>query len=157
MSWFNATGREIEVQEVWAAVRGMGKNKAPGPTGITKELIMGAGEECIKFLQTAYQICMEVGDSPNTWAKSTMCPIPKTADWGGDLSKVRPIVLVEVAAKGLESIWATRLQAVFLEHPHILRGQNFSVLPRTSTDAPLVMMKAVLDTCKETGRSAILS
>jgi exonuclease III len=76
-SWFDGMGKEVQLDEVWAAVRGMGQEKAPGPSGITKELIIGAGEECIKFLQTAYQVCMDVGDSPDTWAKSQCAQFPK--------------------------------------------------------------------------------
>ncbi|KAJ3061219.1 hypothetical protein HDU98_002862, partial [Podochytrium sp. JEL0797] len=49
-SWFEGVTNEVSLPEVERAIGNMGANKAPGPSGVPKELIIGAGEEALAFL-----------------------------------------------------------------------------------------------------------
>ncbi|KAL7746133.1 hypothetical protein RI367_008545 [Sorochytrium milnesiophthora] len=78
--------------------------------------------------------------------------VPKSDDpFLGDVSKLRPITLLETAHKLMMTIIIDRMSTVCTHHS-VLRGLNSSALPGTSTDAPIATILAATEAARATGQ-----
>ncbi|KAJ3093435.1 hypothetical protein HDU97_009655, partial [Phlyctochytrium planicorne] len=89
--------------DVRKALHSLGSHKAPGCSGASKELWLCAGDFGIEILTLLVRGAWRTLDSPAAWTRSALVLIPKTEDYGGDLTLTRPIALLEVAYKVLET------------------------------------------------------
>lgn len=136
---------DIPTREEILDTLGSFKNgKAPGPSGITKEMWLAAGPTATNLLVWLVQQSFLIRDLPSCWARSEIQPIPKRSDWGGDLTKLRPIALCEVTAKLLQKIRNSRLTRAL--HPHGgLKGNNFACQVGGGTTAPIAILRDMLN------------
>ena len=76
----------MKYQEVRLAVAKMKCNKAPGPTGVSAELLKCAGESGINWLTDPCNAIVKEGEIPNEWNKSymIMCTRVKGMHWSVD-------------------------------------------------------------------------
>ena len=146
--WYQDVHKDTTTQEVHEALTEMGKNKAAGPSGISRELIVLAGEKVIEILRDIVNMCLWMQDVPDEMGRVVIVAIPKTTEWGGNPWKTRPISLMEVTHKLLEHILTQRLNAVENEHPNILQGYNFGCRKGHGTDDALHLLNNIVDYSK---------
>src|SRR3954466_1993469 len=72
-------------------------------------------------------------------------------DWEYDITKTRPITLLETARKGLVKIITNRLSRI-LANNNILRGGNFAGLPGGSTEPPIKIVNMLLEDAIENNK-----
>ena len=150
--WYEGVDRDSTVQEIKEALAEMGKNKATGPSGVSRELIIMAGDKAVEILREVINLCIWMKDVPDEMGRVVIVAIPKTAEWGGNPWKTRPISLMEVTHKLLEHILTRRLQVIEQQHPEILQGYNFGCRNGYSTDDALHVLNNIIDYSKITKR-----
>jgi exonuclease III/ribonuclease HI len=122
-AWFAGLMDPIEPGELQNALRCLPRRKAPGLSGLVNELWTHAHLKCGAVLRLLLNECLRHEDIPAPWKQSVIVPIPKTAEFLGDLDKLRPISLLETTRKVLSTILTRRLQGV-VEKRQVLRGLN---------------------------------
>jgi len=129
----------------WVAVlKSLPNNKAAGPSGISNEMLSHLGDKLQQLLWKLICMCFTLGDVPNEWKIAHIYPIPKPMDWECDITKTRPITLLETCRKGFVKIITNRLSTILAKH-NILRGGNFAGLPGGSTEAPIKIVNMLLE------------
>jgi hypothetical protein len=73
----------------------LGKNKAPGPSGITYEDIIHLHKDVKLILISIYNRMISLGIIPSKWREALLFPIPKPYNWDSKLVNTRPITLLE--------------------------------------------------------------
>src|SRR5689334_10447726 len=122
-AWFDDLMGPIEPDELEYTLKLLPRGKAPGKSGLANELWAHAGTICREALRLLLNECLRHEDIPTAWKQSMVIPIPKTAEFTGNLDRLRPIALLESSRKVLSAILTRRLQQVLEEH-QVLRGLN---------------------------------
>ena len=73
--------------------------KAAGLLKISYEMIKKSSEKFKEILRKFLDLCLIIGDMPMQWNKAIVYLIPKPGDWELNLSKIRPITLLEILRK----------------------------------------------------------
>jgi len=147
--WYSEMMKPPDLEEVRTALTAMGRKKTPGPSQITKELFLAAGDFVLTIVTFLLQQSFIYSDIPPSWGLCTIIPIPKKEDWGGILTNTRPISLLEVILKLQQKIYTDRMKAVFLKYNHILTGLNSAILPGYSTSIPIGIIQHCIDLAQE--------
>lgn len=100
----------IKEEEVELALKNMKKGRAPGPTGVTSELLRGAGKEGVKELTRIFNEIFENGEIPEDWKGSYTVPIYKGKGDALQCGKYRGVRLLEHGMKVYEKILEGRLR-----------------------------------------------
>jgi hypothetical protein len=96
--------------EIRDAINGMNKNKAPGEDGITSDILQRALNLLPKFTTAMYNGCLRTACLPRIWKRAKIIPIFKPGkETRDDISKYRPISLINTAAKVLEKVQINRV------------------------------------------------
>ena len=95
-------------QEVRKAVRNL-KLKAPGRDGISNMMLKKGGQPLENFLRRLYNMSLSIGYVPPSWKEALIVPIPRPGKDLGSANGYRPVSLLPVIAKLMESMLATRL------------------------------------------------
>ena len=103
---------EISKQEVRLAVAKMKCNKAPGPTGVSAELLKCAGESGINWLTDLCNAIVKEGEIPNDWNKSYMINVYKGKGDALECGSYRGKKLLEHAMKVFERLVENRLRQI---------------------------------------------
>ena len=90
----------------------------------------------------------KVGDIPNDWKIAHIYPIPKPTEWHFDITKTRPITLLETVRKAFAKILNNRLSKIISKH-HILKGNNYAGLPGKSTQEPIKILNMIMEEAVE--------
>ena len=69
--------REITEVEIEAALKGVSKGKASGPSGLTSELLQAAGKVGIRELRNIFNNLLERKVIPKDWKGNITIPIYK--------------------------------------------------------------------------------
>jgi exonuclease III/ribonuclease HI len=146
--WFDNTLKEIELWEVNETIKNLPTNKAPGPTGITYEMLKKLGNEGKQTLTNIFNAYIMLESIPTSWKHSNIYPIPKKEDWMADLANTRPIVLMEATRKCFTKIINNRLSLTCKEK-NVLRGPNFAGLPGESTQEPIQLLNNICEEARE--------
>ena len=86
------------------------KNKAPGEDGITSVIYNHAFKTVPTFITTIYNSCLKQGIFPTEWKKAKIIQIIKTGkERSYEVSKYRPISLLNTGAKVLEKLMINRI------------------------------------------------
>ena len=89
----------------WCAVLSdLPKDKAAGPSGIHNEMFQHLGDKFKHLVWQLVCLCFTVGDIPSEWKIAHVYPIPKPMDWECDITKTRPITLLETLRKAFVKI-----------------------------------------------------
>src|SRR5215216_5577411 len=96
-------------------------------------------------------MCFIIGDIPSEWKIAHIFPIPKPMAWECDITKTRPITLLETARKGFVKILTNRLSKIIAKHS-ILRGGNFAGLPGGSTETPIKILNMLLEDANDNNK-----
>lgn len=147
-SWFDNLLKQPSNQELDEVLKELPNNKAPGPSGISYEMIKNLKGKGRTTLRKIFSICMIKGKIPNDWKKSNIYPIPKKEEWNARLHNTRPIVLMETVRKCFTKIVTNRLSTTCKSY-QILRGPNFAGLPGESTQEPIQLLNSICEEARE--------
>ena len=101
---------EITSDEVRSALASMKTGKAPGPSGISTELMKGAEDTVVAELTPIFQKVFETKTVPSCWQKSLTIPLYKQKGDSLNCGSYRGIRLLEHGLKLFEKIIERRLK-----------------------------------------------
>ena len=81
----------LTLQELEEALKKMKQEKAPGPDGITNEMLKHLGSAAKRILLRIYNQSWLTGTVPTIWKEAVIRPIPKKGKDKRDPSSYRPI------------------------------------------------------------------
>jgi hypothetical protein len=114
--WFSNLMDPITPDELEHTLRHLPRGKAPGKSGLINELWIHAGPDCRTAFRLLLNECLRLEDIPTSWKQSVVVPIPKTAEFTGNLDQLRPIALLESSRKALSAILTRRLSQAMEQH-----------------------------------------
>ena len=101
--------RDFTTPEIKNSVENM-KNKAPGEDGITSVIYNQAFKTVPTFITAIYNSCLKEGIFPAVWKKAKLIPIAQPGKESSyEVSKYRPISLLNIGGKVLEKLMINRL------------------------------------------------
>ena len=138
--------KEFTVDEIRNAVASMGDKKAPGEDGITGEIYKCTFEILPNFITALYNGCLRRGIFPTRWKRAKVIPIVKPGkDTSDEVSKYRPISLLNVGGKVLEKVLINRINHHANSHD-FLNSHQYGFTPQKSTvDAAMEVKKFVME------------
>ena len=102
--------KEFTVEEIRNAVASMGDKKAPGEDVVTAEIYKSTFEIFPNYVTALYNGCLRRGIFPTRWKRARVIPIVKPGkDTSDEVSKFRPISLLNVGGKVLEKVLINRI------------------------------------------------
>ena len=102
----------ITEEEVAKALRAMKPSKAPGPSGITSDVLKATGNTGLQQMTQVFQNIMASEVCPEEWKSSTTLPFFKGKGDPLDCSKYRGVRLLEHGMKVWEKILEGRLKEI---------------------------------------------
>jgi hypothetical protein len=134
----NAEMKQVFVtqQQIRNKIRKLRKDAAPGPDGITPNILQRLEDSVLAPLQIIFNRALETGDSPKDWKTGSVTPIFKKGT-KGDPGNYRPVSLTSVPCKILESIIKDRVMSHLLEN-NLIRKSQHGFMPGRSCATNLV-------------------
>src|SRR5579859_3598277 len=141
---FKITDEEWEL-----TLRSLKLGSAPGFSKIEYIHLQKCSNKMKKILKQFYEKIIEYGILPENWLKGIIYPILKTENWDLELSKIRPIILLECPRKLLFKILTNRLTKILSKNRNILGDFNFVALPGSSTIEPINILNNLIEDTRE--------
>jgi ribonuclease HI len=151
-SLYNHLLDPISIEEWSTTCAELNKEKAPGITEISYDLIKKAGSDMNNIIRELVNEVFKQRVLPKGWMKAQIFPIPKPEDWGGNINKTRPITLLECPRKIMFKVLNNRLSNILVNNNHILGENNFAALPGKSTIEPIHTINCILEDARENNR-----
>ena len=107
------------MEEVELAIRQLKCKKAPGPDGVTNDMIKNFGLLTKRTLLKLFNESWKTGTVPAMWKKATIIPIHKKGKHKNNPNSYQPISLLSCLGKLLEKVINRRLLS-FLEDNNVL-------------------------------------
>ena len=123
----------LTLQELNTAIAKLKKKKAPGPDGITNEMIIHLDSTARLKLLEIFNLSWEEGRVPQMWKEATMIPIHKKGKDKTKSSSYRPISLTSCVVKAMERIVNHRLM-YYLETEKIISEEQAGFRQFRSTE-----------------------
>ena len=139
----------ISIEEWMTTCSELNKNKAPGITEISYDIIKKSGADMNNIIRELINEIFKQQILPNGWLKAQIFPIPKPVNWGGNINKTRPITLLECPRKIMFKILNNRLANILVQNNYILGNNNFAALPGRSTIEPIHTINCILEDARE--------
>ena len=135
----NCMSQPITMKEIEAAIRQLKCKKAPGPDGVTNDMIKHLGPADKKTLLELFNESWKNGTVPALWKKVTIIPIHKKGKDKKDPNSYRPISLLSCLGKVPERVINRRLIS-FLEERKILSPSQTGYRNHRSTEDQLALI-----------------
>ena len=142
--------------EVENAIEDLRNKKAPGEDGITGAIYKRFYEHFPTLIFTIYSECLRTGCFPKKWKTLRIIPITKPGKENiKDVSKYRPISLINVGGKVLEKILINRIMH-YMYSNNVLNKNKFGFTPRKSTTDITLAVKDYIEEGIRQGHLTIL-
>jgi len=106
--------KEFTEQEIKNVVANIGHNKAPGEDVITSEIFKNVVDILSGYITDIHNGCLRSGTFPTRWKKAKILPITKPGkESSEEVSKFRPINLLNIGGKVLEKVLINGINHVF--------------------------------------------
>lgn len=137
-------------EEIFTVIKNFNPKKAPGEDGISSEILLRVFELFPSFITNIYNECLVRGYFPKIWKKSVIIPITKPGkDQSREVSKYRPISLINVAGKVLEKLLIDRILHKIYSHS-LMNPNQYGFTPQKGTvDAAMDVKKFILQSIRE--------
>ena len=135
----NCMSQPITMKEIEAAIRQLKCKKAPGPDGVTNDVIKQLGPAAKKTLLELFNESWKNGTVPAQWKKATIIPIHKKGKDKKDPNSYRLISLLSCLGKVLERVINRRLIS-FLEERKMLSPTQTGYWKHRSTEDQLALI-----------------
>lgn len=136
--------------EINRVIRYMNPKKAPGKDGLTADIIRAAFNHNPTLFKDIYNKCLEAGVFPTCWKEQLIKVIPKPNKQGTSPKDFRPISLLPVAGKILDSLLISRLE-YYLYKNNLLHDNQFGFRKGTGTVDAIKKVVTHVTECKLTG------
>ncbi|KAK7094328.1 hypothetical protein V1264_007968 [Littorina saxatilis] len=127
------------MNEIEAAIKQLKPKKAPGPDGVTNEMLKHLGPLAKRTLLKLFNESWKTGTVPAIWKKATIIPIHKKGKEKKNPNSYRPISLLSCLGKLLERVINRRL-LYFLEDRNILSPTQTGYRRHRSTEDQLALI-----------------
>ena len=104
--------------EIATAVKDLNKNKSPGPDGLTNEFYQSFQGQLVPILKKVVDQAVERGKLPKEMKLSYITLLPKDLDNRTEVSKYRPVSLLNADYKIISKILTSRIQPVMHKLVH---------------------------------------
>jgi hypothetical protein len=142
---WEAVMKHISVGDLRREMVKFGTGKAPGASGVTIEMIKLMSDENLERLATTMNsIVLGGGQVPASWNMTLLRPLPKTEAGLYDISKTRPIALMEVALKLLERVIFSRINTV-VDDNNMLRGGQYGGINGRQIQDPIRILAELIE------------
>jgi len=143
--------KEFTKEEVKQVIESLQPKKAPGPNGITNEIIKLVFKEIPKTMTATYNACLRTGRFPVNWKIAKILPIAKPGrEKNADTSKYRPISLLNTEGKVLEKLLSKRITH-HLYMTEYLNENQYGLTPQKDTVDAAMQVKQYLENHLERG------
>ncbi|RKP16350.1 hypothetical protein ROZALSC1DRAFT_25379, partial [Rozella allomycis CSF55] len=106
----------ITTEELLNALSNAPTNKAPGPSGITFELLRLLPLPILTIITQCFNNIIKFGTIPTSLQEMNLIILPKDKTWKGDITRTRPIAILECIKKLLSSVITNRLNKYIFEN-----------------------------------------
>jgi len=135
-----AEDSEFTIEEIRYAVESMDNKKAPGEDGITGDIYNHTFKILPKFITAMYNGCLRDGVFPKRWKRAKLIPIIKPGKEDSyEVSKYRPISLLNVGCKVLEKVIINRINHHVYTNDYINKNQYGFPPQLSTTDAAMAV------------------
>ena len=148
---WNEVLRKILVEEIELEARKFKAKKAPGPSGVTIEMIRVMDSANLEKIADAMNKVMRGEQVPKSWNRSLLRPLPKTEAGLYDMNKVRPIALMEIMLKLLERVLFTRIEKVVMDNS-MLREEQYGGLRGRQMQDPIRILAELIEDANVSGK-----
>ena len=148
--------QKITMPELQKAIKKLKKKKAPGPDGITNEMLMYLTGASLKKLLEIFNLTWEKGDVPQQWKEAIMIPLLKKGKNKSKPLSYRPISLTSCVCKTMERIINERLQW-YLESESILTPEQAGFRQYRSTEDQTTHLAQVIQDAFKAGKVVLAS
>lgn len=124
--------RKIKTSEVSSRIAQLKNRKAPGPDGITNEIMKQLTHKAVQSLTNIINASRKLGYFPSAWKVAKVIMIPKPGKDHSDPGNYRPISLLNSTSKIAEKITLSDVQRHIRQH-NIIRNEQFGFRESHST------------------------
>ncbi|KAK7101444.1 hypothetical protein V1264_019826 [Littorina saxatilis] len=137
------------LRELEEALRKLKQKKAPGPDGISNDMLKHLGPGAKRFLLSIYNQSWSTGTVPTSWKVALIRPIPKKGKDKRDPSSYRPISLLSCVGKLLERIVNKRLLSLLESRSFLAPTQTGYRQHRSTEDQLALLTQEIEDAFQE--------
>jgi len=129
-------------------IQSLPNDKACEPSKLHNKFYKHAGPQVALLTWKLAKMCFQLAIIPDEWKQAHIYPILKPMEWQCDITKTRPLILLDTLYKAVMKIITNHLSKIMTKHC-ILRGNNFAGLPGSSTEIPIKLMNMIIEDVKE--------
>ena len=148
---WNGVWEPIDTDALEATIKQMKAGTAGGPSGMTYDVLKAIDRQHLEPMRKVLQKCMDTREIPTEMNRTKLRPLPKTEAGMADLSKTRPIALMEVMLKVYERIIFGRIIKVINKYK-MLRSEQYGSLPGRSVGDPIRCLAEAVEDAVVTGK-----
>ena len=141
-------------EKVEAAIRQLKSKNAPGPDGVTNDMIRHLGPLPKKTILALFNESWKTGSVPALWKKATIVPIHKKGKDKKNPSSYRPISLLSCLGKLMERVINRRLVS-FLESHGILSSTQTGNRKYRGTENQLALLAQEIENAFQEKRKVV--
>ena len=131
VSWVPRVGGHLTTpfttSELQATIKLLKNGKAKGPDNVPPELIIHCGKKCLEWERRFFSFCLEHTVIPKIWRRATVVAILKPHKPADDSKSYRPISLLCVPYKILETLYLAPINPVVKPNYHRSRQASEKV------------------------------
>ena len=143
------------MKEIEAAIKQLKCKKAPGPDGVTNDMIKHLGPAARKTLLELFSESGKNGTVPALWKKATIIPVHKEGKDKKDPNSYRPISLLSCLGKLLERVINRRLISFMEERTILSPTQTGYRKHRSTEDQPAVIAQQIKSAFQEKNKGCL--
>lgn len=147
--------RPVSPAEVRAELRRLHSGKAPGPDGLSSDLLRHCPDSATSVLAALFSASLRLGYFPRRWRHGLVRMLPKPGRPHTSATDFRPITLASSTGKVLERLVARRL-SLLCEERGLLPEEQSAFRPARGTEEQLVLTTQRLSQALNGGLAAAL-